>query len=263
MDLETRVKSSILQWPKRLVLAPVPNSALTLSHLLKVGSLSNIFSYNWPKAPDGIKHDPFYTQMFNHWNHIHSTDPTAEGDIRKELIWNNRWITNNGKTLQRPSWEKKELGLFKISAMTRRADSVPTQNCLSGSRFAALSWMLSKLGSASLFIGELPLPQTGSPTLIYLREQEFLFLSQRRTQGTWPVSAPKQYTPLLSLLRTTSARPSVDGLRILQALSGCTTQSYGTPFAVPLSKLSGRLRYKVCSIRFSIAYSLVIHTSSN
>lgn len=107
MDLETRVKSSLLQWPKRLVLSPASNTSLTLSHLVRSGSINDVFSYNWPKAPDGVKHDPFYTQMFAHWIQIHGTDPLNEKDIRRELVWNNRWITSNGKTLYRPSWQKK------------------------------------------------------------------------------------------------------------------------------------------------------------
>lgn len=107
MDLETRVKSAILQWPKRLVLAPSSNTALTLSHLLGYDSVLDVFSYNWPGAPEAIRHDVFYIQLFNHWNQIHGTDPLGEEEIRNEILWNNRWITCNGKPLCRPAWQKK------------------------------------------------------------------------------------------------------------------------------------------------------------
>lgn len=97
MDLETRVQSNLLQWPKRLVTAPDSNT----------DSLVEVFSFNLSKVPEEIKHLPFYVQMFKHWIQVHSHDPTTESDVHREVIWNNRWITCNGRTLFWCHWRRK------------------------------------------------------------------------------------------------------------------------------------------------------------
>lgn len=107
MDLETRVQSNLLQWPKRFVLAPTSNAALTLGHLLRTDSIVDSFSFTISKVPEGVTHIMFYIQMFKYWIQFHSTSPTTETQIRRQVIWNNRWITSNGQPLFWKDWKRK------------------------------------------------------------------------------------------------------------------------------------------------------------
>lgn len=104
MDLETRVQSNLLQWPKRLVTAPASNTTLTLAHILQANSAGEFFSYNLPKAPEEVKNLPFYMQVFKFWIQVHQSDPVTESEVRREIIWNNRWIICNGQSLLWSHW---------------------------------------------------------------------------------------------------------------------------------------------------------------
>lgn len=81
MDLETRVQSNLLQWPKRFVSAPDSNSAITLAHFLHTTSIVDFLSYNLPGIPEGVKPMPFYSQMFKLWMQVHGTDPSNESEV--------------------------------------------------------------------------------------------------------------------------------------------------------------------------------------
>lgn len=45
--------------------------------------------------------------MFKLWISIHSTNPVSEADVRQEILWNNRWVTSDGKALLWKGWKRK------------------------------------------------------------------------------------------------------------------------------------------------------------
>lgn len=45
--------------------------------------------------------------MFKLWNQIHATSTNTEGGFRREIIWNNKWITCSGRSLPWPTWKKR------------------------------------------------------------------------------------------------------------------------------------------------------------
>lgn len=113
MDLDARVKLSTLQWVRRLVKSPQSNTAQSLRHILKVTNLTSFLECKLQKIPDTVNQIPFYSNLFDLWNRYHAFAPIEENDIRRELIWNNKFITSEGKSLSNSIWEKK--GVIRIN----------------------------------------------------------------------------------------------------------------------------------------------------
>lgn len=61
-----------------------------------------------PGTTESIRDVPFYSQKFKLWIQFHGTSPLTEGEVRREVIWNNRWITIKGKPILWPDWKKRD-----------------------------------------------------------------------------------------------------------------------------------------------------------
>lgn len=107
MDLDTRVKVSSIQWLRRLIKKPDSNSALTLRHLLRTPDLNKLLMCKRQSIPKEIQHSSFYSNVFQLWNLYHSFPPSDEVTTRREILWDNKFITNNGTPLYWKSWITK------------------------------------------------------------------------------------------------------------------------------------------------------------
>lgn len=112
MDLETRVMVSTLQWIRRFIKRPESNTALSLAHILRVKSLAPLLASKLGKVPKEVRNVPFYSSLFELWNKNHAFSPSEEGAIRRELIWNNKFITSEGVGFYWKAWESK--GISRI-----------------------------------------------------------------------------------------------------------------------------------------------------
>lgn len=113
MDLNTRVIVPTLQWVRRLIKNPQSNTARSLMHLLRVNNLTSFFECKLRGVPEGVTEIPFYYKLFDLWNKYHALPPVEEGDIRRECIWNNKFIICGGTVLSEKSWENK--GILRIN----------------------------------------------------------------------------------------------------------------------------------------------------
>lgn len=107
MDLPTRVQVSTLQWVRRMIKRPKSNAAIFLKQMLQTTNLSSFLAFKIKQIPEGIRDAPFYSSMFALWNAYHAFSPSEEDDIRREILWNNKFIINDGSMLLWKSWEAK------------------------------------------------------------------------------------------------------------------------------------------------------------
>lgn len=112
MDLEARAKVSSLQWVRRLIMKPNSNAGSTLAYILRTDNLTRFLSYKRQVIPELIQHIPFYSQMFGLWNILHSFVPPDELFIRRELLWNNKFVTINQSPIYWKAWVAK--GILSI-----------------------------------------------------------------------------------------------------------------------------------------------------
>lgn len=109
IDLNNRVRVSVLQWVRRLIKRPKSNAALSLSHILQANDLTSYFLYKLARVPTEVSSDPFYFNLFQLWNEYHAFYPPGEDDICREIIWKNRFITCEGAVLSGGPWESKDI----------------------------------------------------------------------------------------------------------------------------------------------------------
>lgn len=121
MDLETRVKVSVLQWVRRLVKKPQSNTGQSLKHLLQVKCLTTHFLCKLQHIPERVKSIPFYSSLFALWNEFHAVPLKDEDAIRRERIWSNKFITIEGESLSRSSWERR--GIITINDLCQPGEN--------------------------------------------------------------------------------------------------------------------------------------------
>lgn len=112
MDLDTRIRVSTLQWVRRLIRNPSSITALFLKHRLNQSNLTQFFSFKLQQIPEGVRDAPFYRNLFDLWNKFHAFSPSEEDDIRREILWNNKFITSGGATVSIAPWEAR--GILSI-----------------------------------------------------------------------------------------------------------------------------------------------------
>ena len=54
----------------------------------------------------------FYKEILSAWQEIHSTEPSSADEYENEIIWNNRFVKIDGRSIFFPSWYRK--GVVKI-----------------------------------------------------------------------------------------------------------------------------------------------------
>ena len=108
-------KALKLNWVKRLC----SNSDAPLQHIPKlllagVGG-TELFKCNYDyKLLDLDKNLPeFYKQIIHYWQDIAAATPINKTEVLSEMIWNNRFITVNGKVIRFPLWFRA--GIKQIS----------------------------------------------------------------------------------------------------------------------------------------------------
>lgn len=114
------MRVSLLQWVRRLIKRPESNTALFLKHLLRTNNLPDFFAHKLQHIPEGVRSNPVYSEMFILWNQYHAVQPADENEVRRELIWENRFITSGVSTLLWKSWEAK--GISRINDICQQGE---------------------------------------------------------------------------------------------------------------------------------------------
>lgn len=81
--------------------------------MLHVSNLTSFFVYKLDQVPEWIKGNPFYSNLFTLWSKYHAFSPHSEGEIRREIIWSNKFITSAGAPMRWKAWESK--GIVSIN----------------------------------------------------------------------------------------------------------------------------------------------------
>lgn len=79
----------------------------TLAHFIGTQDLRALLACKLRQPPAGIQHDPFYMSLFKLWDLLHGFYPEGEYTIRKEIIWDNKWISPGGYSGLRVAWEAR------------------------------------------------------------------------------------------------------------------------------------------------------------
>lgn len=118
MDLETRIQVNLLQWIKRVINNPNSSAASTLKTIIGTDSLSAFLAAKRGPGMDSTSPHLFYDAALSVWNHLHGFEPTTEGEVRAELIWQNKRILIGGSPLKGTEWQRA--GIRYISDLCHR-----------------------------------------------------------------------------------------------------------------------------------------------
>lgn len=112
-DLESRTQAAHIQAIRRILLYPEHGPALYLQHILKADSLLEVLRSRPKSIPKSISRLPYYNAVFKIWFRAHHLYPTDEISIRREALWNNKWITTPSGPLHNQLWARKGIGVIQ------------------------------------------------------------------------------------------------------------------------------------------------------
>jgi hypothetical protein len=114
-DIESKIESILIGWIKRICNDNTCNWTATLKSYLKSSDMTNLFKEN----RDVITTDSlFYQSILNSWKKVREQKEITKFTIQNEIIWNNRFIKINNKTLNWKKWKAK--GIIKLSDILDR-----------------------------------------------------------------------------------------------------------------------------------------------
>lgn len=221
IDLETRVKTNLLQWVKRIISGPDTNVAQSLCHLLGTEDLVRFFSYRSPPLPPALKSHKFYLKMVKLYEQLHDIEPTEENSIRRQILWYNREVGPKNSTIHWPRWERagiNTVGDLCHPTEGRLLSHLELQNFygLSCTFLEALSMRLHipSHWRNSITRGWQPQKQRQSDTCVLLK--------QEGPEDITSLSAKQMYKGLITLNRTDSAAflrwtNGIDDVRVTNA----------------------------------------------
>ena len=111
-DMTIMCKSLKILWIKRLL--DEENSQwkiIPLHYLEKVGG-KFVFHCNYDIQTLNVKLPPVYKEILIAWSDLNQTSPKSAQDVQKEILWNNRFITIDGKSLWWKGWFNQ--GILRI-----------------------------------------------------------------------------------------------------------------------------------------------------
>ena len=115
------VKSLKITWVKRYCESTGSHWCARLDSLLvKVGG-AFLFQCNYDLKMLNLKNLPsFYKNILETWQELNRKKPLNVNEFKQEIIWNNRFIKTNGKTMYNKAWVNK--GVLKISDLLDNHD---------------------------------------------------------------------------------------------------------------------------------------------
>ena len=107
-------KSLKAAWVKRLYEAGDTKwcSLFSLATSQYGGSFLLECNFNAPDLNFASYVPSFYKEILTVWQELHSKDPSSAKEYENEIIWNNRFIKIDGKSVFYPSWHRR--GIIKI-----------------------------------------------------------------------------------------------------------------------------------------------------
>lgn len=111
-DLDSRTQAAHIQVIRRILLYLDHGPALYLRHILKADSLPEVLRLRPRSIPKTISRLPYYNAVFKIWCRVHHFYPTDEISIRREALWNNKWITTSTGPLHNLLWARKGIGVI-------------------------------------------------------------------------------------------------------------------------------------------------------
>ena len=114
-DFGTKVKSLKISWVARLISEDNARWKVIPREFYKTEDLSVYFQYKHAaiKIKSNIQEiSHFYVNVHNSWCEVHSREPEGVQEILQEFLWNNKFITIEGKPLFWRDWVAK--GICKI-----------------------------------------------------------------------------------------------------------------------------------------------------
>ena len=132
-------KSLKAAWVKRLYEAGDTKwcSLFSLATSQYGGSFLLECNFNAPDLNFASYVPSFYKEILTVWQELHSKDPSSAKEYENEIIWNNRFIKIDGKSVFYPSWHRK--GIIKICHLLNE-----NRKFLSRSEFQHKIWYDSK-----------------------------------------------------------------------------------------------------------------------
>lgn len=143
MDLEVRVKVSLLQWIRRFIRSPQINAADSLSFILGTSDLQRLLSYKSVPSSANLESCPFYGQMFSAWQAVHAFEPAMEAEVRNEIVWCNHRIISEGSPIHWPRWENAGILTINDICHEREDRILSHQNWRLALASSAPSWTCS------------------------------------------------------------------------------------------------------------------------
>ena len=120
-DFKCKVMALKMNWVKRLASTSNSNWKLVFKHYIGYQDLNFYFSckqkYNVCTALPS-----FYQQCQYWWFDIHSVQPKTRDMVKCEIMWNNKYITVNKKTIFKKDWYEK--GIVRISDIVDKDDQL-------------------------------------------------------------------------------------------------------------------------------------------
>lgn len=105
-DLQTRIKTNLLSWIKRILLNTNSSAAEMLRTCTGEKDLALILGVKRQFPADLHVRSPLYAEMLNTWKEFHNFPPTSEDEIRREVIWYNSRIQTPRNPFTRNRWNK-------------------------------------------------------------------------------------------------------------------------------------------------------------
>ena len=124
-DIKTMVKSIKLTWIKKLITKD--NNFTTLAKVIFTESDLNSFLAH----KNDVKYlnkllPPFYKQLLQYWYELYSVEPTTNAEVRKEILWKNKFILVDEKPVFFKHWNNK--GIFVLNDILTETGNFKTLN---------------------------------------------------------------------------------------------------------------------------------------
>lgn len=121
-DLNTRIQVSLLKWVHRIYNEPDSFPAQFLQLLVTSRDVAATLLCKTKQVAKSLKGHSFYNSLMGVWRRLHFFPPDDEKEVRKEVLWNNSYITNGrGESLHWPRWE--QAGIKTVHDMCHRSES--------------------------------------------------------------------------------------------------------------------------------------------
>lgn len=105
MDLESRVKTNMLMWTRRIIDSPQSSSAQMIKKMSGEENMEVIFGAKRSTKTESLAPiSPFYLKIMQTWMNAHNSPPEDEQGVRSEVLWDNYRISSPRAVLKAETW---------------------------------------------------------------------------------------------------------------------------------------------------------------